>query len=74
MHHSSTYLFSNNFDSIACCTIKRFVIAVEDGTTRRHLEAYEGEEDIDILTLEEYKELFGVEYDPADWDPETFLN
>ena len=73
MHHSSTYLFSNNFDSIACCTIKPFVVIdTDDGTTRRHLEAFE--EDIDILTLEDYKELFGVEYDPADWEPESFLN
>ena len=72
MHQSNTYLFSNNFDSIACCNIKRLVVDDDDGTTsasRRHLEAFEGEEDIDILTLEEYKELFGVEYDPADWEP-----
>ena len=30
------------------------------------------DEGVEILTPEEYKKIFGVEFDPADWTSEAF--
>ena len=66
--------------AIACCNIKQIYVLIDDengGITnddrlrRRQLAEME-EEGIEVLTLEQYRDLFGVEYDPEDWNPENF--
>lgn len=70
-----SYYYGSNIEAIACCNITPFIVQtpVYPGPgdvvpLGRTLE----DEDVEVLTTEEYKEIFGVEYDPADWAPEAF--
>ena len=72
--------FGSCLNSIACCNITLFSLIEEAEPVstdtkhekhRRVLTADDGVE-VELLTLEEYKKIFGVEFDPADWTPEAF--
>ena len=69
-----SYYYGSNVKSIACCNITPFygTTPVDDFSAKRNLEDLE--EGTEILTPEEYKEIFGIEYDPADWELEAFIN
>ena len=69
-----SYYYGDNVRSIACCNIIPFHVKTmdDDFSGKRDLECLE--EGTEILTPEEYKEIFGIEYDPADWELEAFIN
>ena len=70
-----SYFFGSNTEAIACCNIELFRVRgidtdeSEDDDASRKLN---DEDEFKYITPEEYKEIFGVEYDPADWTPEAF--
>ena len=72
-----SYYFGSNIEAIACCNITPFKIRelqTGDETAPSNDERTRGlqDEEVEIMTLEEYNQVFGVEYDPADWSLEAF--
>ena len=69
-----SYYYGSNTKSIACCNIKPFSVLKSDDDSEGKRDLEDLEEGTEILTPEEYKEIFGIEYDPADWELEAFIN
>ena len=53
---------------IACCNVR--LIQIVDDSPFRFLE--DDAEGVEFLTLEDYRQLFGEDFDPAAWDDDTF--
>ena len=77
-----SYYLGSMTRAVACCNIKRFIpinyddhVADDDDDFIGGGRRLEGEnlENVEYLNPEQYKEIFGVEYDPEDWNPENFL-
>ena len=77
-----SYFLGSMTRAVACCNIRRFIpisgggsdfVADDDdfigGGRRLHGEDLDN---VEFLNPEQYKEIFGVEYDPEDWKPENF--
>jgi len=70
-----SFYFGGMTTALACCNIRRFkiVVAEDDKDLNidggRKLES-EDFEDVEYLNPDQYKEIFGVEYDPEDWNLE----
>ena len=79
-----SYYYGTNIKAIACCNITPFKIVAHDEDKEEDHESDQRhdkhtkdtrngrmlleEDEVEILTLQEYKEIFGVDYDPADWE------
>lgn len=78
----ASYYFGSNLEAIACCNIRPFKIWIDYpveyekyGYTYQDWERdqnREKDDDEEWLTLDQYKEIFGKEYDPADWELDAF--
>ena len=70
-----SYFYANNIEAIACCNITPFKVIkdVPISPDRNGRLLDDIEEGTEILTPETYKEIFGVDYDPADWELEAFI-
>ena len=69
-----SYYYGSNIEAIACCNITPFNVPdwVECEDCIPVNDRMLDDDDVEILTPKEYKEIFGVDYDPADWTLEAF--
>ena len=72
-----SYYYGSNHQAIACCNIKPIRVLDEaepfyNHTKHRRILKDEDGVEVELLTREEYKKIFGVEFDLADWTSEGF--
>ena len=68
-----SYFLSSNIKAIACCNITEIQTLQDDADdARRKLSDVEAAESYQQLRYDEYRQIFGVDFDPADWTKEAF--